>query len=159
MAMKKTYFFVFLFIILGGIYFAFQENFSDSLFSKFQNKPLKDSEKFAVHIHPHLEIEILGKTQVIPAGIGLSQSFHESIHTHDLSGEIHVESPVLREFYLSEFFSVWKKSFNETCIMEYCIDENHTMSFYVNEVKSDHYGSLLLRDLDRIKIIYQEKNR
>ncbi len=165
MVMKKTYFFVFLGIIILGIYFYFQ----GSTTFHFLSSPMNDDEKFVVHMHPYLEIQILGNIETIPANIGIhqngmdregkSQIITESIHTHDAMGKIHVESLVLREFYLSQFFFVWNQTFNENCIFTYCVDENHTLTMYVNNVPNKMYGLLPLRDLDRIKIVYEEKKR
>src|SRR5207244_304602 len=63
------------------------------------------------HIHPHLDIVILGQKQEIPADIGIVAGCMNPIHTHDQSGQIHIESPEKRDFILADFFAVWNKTF------------------------------------------------
>src|SRR5262249_6835487 len=73
----------------------------------------------AIHFHPHVTIIINGQQQVIPAntGIPLDTSGNPvgfySIHTHDTSGTIHVESPNAgRTFHLHDFFDIWGMPFD-----------------------------------------------
>ena len=106
------------------------------------------------HIHPEIEIEILGERQLIPASIGLENRGMRVIHTHTADGIIHVESPVAQEFHLKDFFSIWGKTFNSTCIFEYCVDESHTLAFTVNGQPNSEYGNLPLRDKDKMRIVY-----
>src|SRR5947209_1562386 len=58
--------------------------------------PVADATPIAMHIHPHLTILINGQDQVIPAGIGVEASGDLPMHTHDDSGTIHIESPVVQ---------------------------------------------------------------
>ena len=59
------------------------------------------------HEHPNLKIIVDGKDETIPANIGLSGSCHRPLHTHDATGVIHIESQVVRDYKLGEFFEVW----------------------------------------------------
>jgi hypothetical protein len=104
-----------------------------------------------------LEIYILGNKQVIPANAGIPKRCMHVIHTHDASGELHIESPVYHQFHLGDFFTIWGKTFNKSCIFEHCVDENHTLSFFVNGSKNDEYEDKPLRDGDKIQIIYSKK--
>ena len=110
----------------------------------------------AFHIHMTLEIYILGKKQVIPAKAGIPKGCMHVIHTHDKTGELHIESPYYHQFRLRDFFTIWGKTFNRNCIFKYCIDENHTLSFFVNGAENDEYENLPLRDGDIIRIVYSE---
>ena len=118
---------------------------------------LKEHKSVSLHIHPVLEIEILGEKQEIPTNIGVSSSGMRVIHTHEPGGTIHVESPYPQEFYLKDFFTVWGRNFNSTCIFEYCTDEGHKLSVFVNGLPNEEYGELILRDGDIIKIVYDVK--
>lgn len=118
---------------------------------------LKDHNNLAVHIHPYVEIEILGEKQLIPAEFGHTGDMMRVIHTHDNTGKLHVESPTPHQFYLEDFFAVWGRTFNESCIFEYCVDEEHELSVFVNGEKDERYGTIPLKDGDRIKILYQKK--
>jgi hypothetical protein len=113
----------------------------------------------AFHIHMILEIYILDKKQVIPTNAGITKGCMHVIHTHDESGELHIESPYYHRFYLKDFFTIWGKTFNRNCIFEYCVDENHTLLFFVNGVENNEYENLPLRDGDTIRIVYREKNQ
>jgi len=110
-----------------------------------------------LHIHPHLEIIINGDKQVIPANIGVDSICMRSVHTHDATGTIHIEWKRPRDFTLEEFFKVWGKTFNQDQILDYAADENHETVMTVNGNRSEEYENLIMRDGDRIVIIYQEK--
>ena len=118
---------------------------------------LRNHNNLAVHIHPTLEINILGQNYEIPANTGISEAGMKVIHTHDSSGELHVESPFPHQFYLKDFFTLWGKSFNSTCIFEYCSDDKHALEMTVNGFVNNQFGDLPLKDGDRIKITYREK--
>ena len=115
------------------------------------------SGNMGMHIHPVVHIFILGSEQKIPANAGISGSFMHVIHTHDDTGTIHVESPQAFAFKLRDVFIVWGKNFNQTCILQYCADENHTLTMTVNGEPSNEYGDLVLKDGDQIKISYDSK--
>ena len=74
-----------------------------------------------LHIHSDLGIEINGEEFQIPSNIGIQTGIMRPLHTHDSSGEIHIEGPYARDFKIGEFFEVWGKTFNSTCIFENCI--------------------------------------
>lgn len=113
-----------------------------------------DATVLRLHIHPYLEIWVLGKNQSIPADIGISAQGQRIIHTHDDTGKIHVESPWNTRFYLKDFFYVWGKRFDRQCVFDYCADKDHTLKVYVNGTESQLYGDLPLEDGETIKIVY-----
>lgn len=121
------------------------------------NTNLYSHNALALHIHPHLEIEINGQKQAIPQGIGVSSNVMRVIHTHDDTGKLHVESPVPHTFKLQDFFTVWEKTFSDSCIFEYCNNETHQLRMTVNSQPSSAYGELPLKDLDNIRIVYGPK--
>jgi hypothetical protein len=111
-----------------------------------------------MHIHPHLNIVIDGQVQVIPAGIGLGANGDLPIHTHDSSGTIHVESPVLRTFYLQDFFTVWGQTFTSQNILGHQVDATHFISMTVTSQGITYgttaFGNQVLQDGDIITISY-----
>lgn len=109
------------------------------------------------HIHPHLEIIINGEKQTIPANIGIDSICMRPVHTHDSTGMIHIEWKRKRDFTLEEFFRVWGKTFNQSQILDFKVDENHEIIMSVNGERSEEYEELIMRDRDKISIIYQEK--
>lgn len=115
-----------------------------------------DHPNLALHIHPTLEIEILGERRVLPAHIGITDQRLRVIHTHDSDGVLHVESPVPHQFVLGDFFTIWGKTFTSKCILGYCVNNDHVLEMFVNGEKSDLYENLPLRDKGQIKIIYRK---
>ncbi len=64
------------------------------------------------HTHSELQLWYDGKRVIVPADIGIDQAAGtlSPIHTHDASGIIHVESPVVATFRLGQFFAEWRVS-------------------------------------------------
>lgn len=135
--------------------------FKDSLFPKTNRQLLAECTTDMAtqfHIHPHLEITILGQKQVIPANIGITNGCMKSIHTHDDSGKIHVESPEKRDFTLDDFFWVWQKTFSKEQILDSKADATHVIKETINGQEVQDYQNTILRDQDQIVISYEEAN-
>ena len=107
------------------------------------------------HIHPNLQIIINGQNQVIPANIGIAQDCLRSIHTHDDTGKIHVESPVKRDFTLADFFAVWGKPFNRNQILNSKADDQHVIKQTINGKKVQDFENTIIKDGDQIVISYE----
>jgi hypothetical protein len=108
-----------------------------------------------MHIHPHLTIIINGQVQVIPAGIGIEANDSAlPLHTHDATGKIHIESPVVYDFTLQDFFTIWGQPFNDHAILNHPTNAARrvTVMMTVNGQPSTAFGSLVLHDLDNIVI-------
>ena len=74
-------------------------------------------ERFNFHIHSRLEIKIDDRPIVIPGGIGLiPEKCIYSLHTHDDTGTIHIESPIEKTFTLGQFLNVWEEFDNSPLI-------------------------------------------
>jgi len=64
------------------------------------------------HVHTHVSVLLDGVALAIPRSVGRVQTgtnpvcFY-SIHTHDLSGKIHVEGPAPDVFTLGQLFEIW----------------------------------------------------
>jgi hypothetical protein len=86
----------------------------------------------ALHIHVHLGVIIEGHGYAIPDQIGLSSGGIASLHTHDQTGVLHVESAETRTFTLGQFFQVWGVRFTPRCIGGYCTDATRRLRVYVN---------------------------
>jgi hypothetical protein len=97
--------------------------------------PALAAEGTALHTHEHLDIMLRGAPTGVPAGIGIHESFPSfiaSIHTHDTTGIIHVESPTVEQFTLGQFFDIWGVRLTDSCIGGYCADGENTLTAYVN---------------------------
>jgi len=99
--------------------------------------PQLSAEGTAMHIHQHLDLLINGQTVSVPADIGINtaQNFIATIHTHDTTGIVHVESPTVQSFYLGQFFDVWGVKFTQSCIGSYCSNASNALTVYVNGTK------------------------
>jgi hypothetical protein len=86
------------------------------------------------HTHQHLDLFVDGQRVAIPPDIGIDRVnlILSPIHTHDASGIIHVESPIVREFTLGEFFDVWGVRFDGHCIGGTCDGNGRVLSVYRN---------------------------
>ena len=109
------------------------------------------------HIHPFLKIIANGQKQEIPLNIGIFPTCMNSIHTHDASGKLHVESPEKRDFTLADFFAVWGKPFTKDQILDYKVDATHRIRETLNGKEVQDFENTVLRDGDRIIIYYEAK--
>lgn len=108
----------------------------------------------AYHIHPHLNITARGARQTIPANVGIAPGCIQSLHTHDTTGTIHVESRVVRDFTLGEFFQVWGQPLSRDRVWTFGPEPGFEVRMTVNGVPSSAYGSLVLRDGQWIDLDY-----
>ena len=103
----------------------------------------------AQHIHPTLTVLIDGEVVSVPANIGVTNTCMAEVHTHDASGQIHIETVEAgKTFGVEEFFTVWGEEYNK---------EGYTRTVTVNgrEVDSEEYE---MRDLDQIEVQYISSN-
>lgn len=100
--------------------------------------PALSEEGQVVHIHQHLDVRVAGRPVVVPLGLGFGIGsddevhFISPIHTHDVDGVIHVESPLLRDFTLGDVFDVWGLRLSATCLGGYCNSGAARVRVYVN---------------------------
>jgi hypothetical protein len=96
--------------------------------------PVLGAEATTIHHHDLLQVFIHGKEVTVPALVGIDESagYLTSLHTHDTSGILHVESPTPRTFTLGEVFDVWGVRFTSSCIGGYCSSGGDHLRVYVN---------------------------
>lgn len=143
-------------IILIAIFLIFFRN-NEEKEQDILSLNLKEHKNLNMHIHPIVNIDILGEKIPIPSDVGISQGQMKVIHTHDENGKLHIESPIARQFYLKDFFTIWGKTFNSTCILDNCIDDKHKITVLVNGIENGQYEDIPLNDHDRIMIFYEQK--
>lgn len=109
---------------------------SEHLFARLEavHLPALSAEGNALHIHQHLDLIVNGNQVSVPADIGINYDarFIAPIHTHDETGVIHVESDVVRDYTLGEFFDIWGVRFTKACIGGYCTKGNATLKVFSN---------------------------
>ena len=65
---------------------------------------------------------------LIPANTGFDASCARPLHTHDVSGTIHVETAVNRNYTVGDFFLIWNKVLNQSGVFPY----NQPLPSYLN---------------------------
>ena len=121
------------------------------------NLPALGAEGEALHIHQHLDIFVNGKPVTVPAAIGINMDarFISQLHTHDVSGVIHVESDQVRDFTLGQFFDVWGLRFTKDCIGGYCAKGNDKLQvFSAGKPITGDPRSLVLSSHQVIAVVY-----
>lgn len=160
--MKKNNrgFWIFAAIVLGA-FFLLSYN---SVFKKNNNEPSGDrvscanpnvAVNLAMHIHPELTIKVDGAEITIPQNVGLA-SCHRYLHTHTDLPLIHVESPVIRDYILGDFFWVWGEEFNRNQIMNYTANADYKVFMTVDGQPNEEYENLVLKDKQKIVIEYRK---
>lgn len=109
-----------------------------------------------LHIHIDLRILIDGNEEFIPANIGILSGVMRPIHTHDASGEIHIEGPCARDFTLGDFFKIWGREFNSQCVFDKCTDAG-SLKITVNGKDNNEFENYIMRDRDNILIEFEPK--
>jgi hypothetical protein len=85
------------------------------------------------HFHAHLDVFVNGQPVTVPASIGIAaQDAISSMHTHDASGIIHIESPNARTFTLGQLFTEWQVPLSTTCVNGICNTSGTSWQFSVN---------------------------
>ncbi|GAC1445327.1 MAG: hypothetical protein NVSMB52_06140 [Chloroflexota bacterium] len=92
-----------------------------------------NAEDVTYHEHAHLTILAKGHEMVVPARVGqVDNTCLYSLHTHDTSGEIHMEAPRARTFTLGNFFDVWNQPLTRNRVAETTLYVGQTIKTYVN---------------------------
>ena len=116
------------------------------------------------HYHLYLNITINGERIEIPMNIGFEKNdngqtiFLHPIHTYDNSGRVHVETTKNNTAKLGFFFDIWGKEFSRNNILDYSVDDEHSLEMTVNEEKVDSFEETLLEPYQFIEINYTKKN-
>ena len=79
--------------------------------------PCSGTEMTRYHVHAHLEIDVHGTRQTLPANIGIRSSCLFWLHTHDDTGLIHVEADVAANYTLGQFFTVWGTALSRDAVL------------------------------------------
>jgi hypothetical protein len=120
------------------------------------------SEGTALHTHQHLDIYINGNHLEIPSEIGVNTKagFTSPIHTHDISGVVHVESPTVQTFYVGQFFDIWGVRFTADCLGTYCATGDNLLRVYSNgQLVTENTRDLELQPHQEIVITYGTENQ
>jgi hypothetical protein len=88
----------------------------------------------AYHVHAALRVYVDGKQVPVPANIGIEPEAGSmaSLHTHDTSGVIHIESSEKYPFTLGQFFTIWGVKFTGTQLGSYVAGAGNMLAVYAN---------------------------
>jgi len=91
------------------------------------------AEGTTMHEHADVEVFVHGSKEPIPQDVGISAAGEiQSIHTHDDTGLVHLESSQSREFTLGEFFGVWGVRFTPSCLGAHCNEGDNRLQVFVD---------------------------
>jgi hypothetical protein len=119
--------------------------------------PILSREGSVEHIHAHLDVRVNGQPVEVPAMIGIDRSGRgiSPVHTHDSTGVIHIESPMMRTFTLGEFFTEWDVSLSADSIGGLRAGDGKTLRAFVNgKPVTGNPAALPLNAHDEIVLIY-----
>lgn len=116
------------------------------------------SEGMADHFHAHLDVIVNGQPVPVAANIGADEvkQVISPLHTHDGSGAIHIESPVVGDkFYLGQLFTEWDVALSDTTLGGLHVDNVSSLRVYVNgeQVSGDPAG-IVLAEHQEIAIVF-----
>jgi hypothetical protein len=136
------------------------------------------AESFVLHVHAHLDVFVNGQAVTVPAGIGINihdPAVHtldvggakaygsidppcktaciSPLHTHDVTGILHTESPNLVRNQLGQLFTEWGVKLDTKCVRSYCMPATK-IAVYVDgkQFKGDP-RTIVLSDLKEIAIV------
>jgi hypothetical protein len=113
------------------------------------------AEGTVMHTHANLQIFVHGTAEPVPVNIGITNAAIQSLHTHDTSGTVHMESSVARTFTLGEFFDVWGVRFTPSCLGVYCNGGDNTLQVFVNgREQTGDPTQIAMNDQDVIVVTY-----
>ena len=114
---------------------------------------------YATHYHAHITIEVPYNGQLrnvpIPADMGIVvngtvATVLASVHTHDTTGVIHMESDKSNfKANLFQIMSVWGVRFNSDCIGGYC----GGVHMWVNGKPNTQFGNYTLQEHDQVTLV------
>jgi len=82
------------------------------------------------HVHAHLAIMQDGQLLAVPGQIGIPGTCDYEIHTHNPSGELHIETDTFKRFTLGQIFRIWGQPLSATSVAGL---SGQPVKFYVND--------------------------
>lgn len=110
----------------------------------------------AYHVHAALRVYVSGKQVPVPANIGAEPEarFLPSLHTHDPTGLIHIESSEEYPFTLGQFFTIWGVRLTSTDLGGYVAGAGNKLAVYVNGKPVANPAGYALKPHDDITVGY-----
>jgi hypothetical protein len=84
-------------------------------------------------VHDFLQIVNGGQDVPVPANIGVDDdTCVYYLHTHDDSGEVHIEAPQYERLTLGQFFDIWGKPLSRTRVAGLRVPPGKALRVYLN---------------------------
>jgi hypothetical protein len=110
----------------------------------------------AYHVHAALRVYVNGKQVPVPANIGIEPEATSlaSLHTHDATGVIHIESSEKYPFTLGQFFTIWGVKFTSTQLGSYVAHGGNVLAVYANGKPVSNPAGYVMNPHDNIVVGY-----
>ena len=129
------------------------------------SKECVDHSGLGRHDHSMLAIYINGEQREIPTNLGINTEIcnqeggnMHTVHTHDASGRLHIETAADVDMPLGVFFDIWGVHLNETGIFDYRVSNTHELIMTIDGVTNNQFDDYLLVDGKEITIIFQARS-
>ena len=117
------------------------------------------------HDHSMLSIFINGEERPIPENMGINTEVcneqggnMHTVHTHDNTGRLHIETEANVDMPLGVFFDIWGVHFNETGIFDYRVSNTHELIMTIDGITNNQFDDYFLVDGKEIVIIFQARS-
>ena len=100
-----------------------------------------------------LVILVFGDQYPIPTDIGNTNESKSKVYTTSTDGILY--KSVNDDVTLKDFFDAWGKTFNSTCILDYCKTNTSSMAMFVNGKENLDYEYYIIKNYDIIIIDYR----
>lgn len=99
-------------------------------------------------------IYINGEMYTIPSDVGIiNNETRAKVYTGNSDG--YIFKTVSEDVTLKDFFDTWGKTFNSTCILDYCNTNTSSVILYVNRVENPDYELYKIQNNNLIEIDYR----
>ncbi len=108
-----------------------------------------NNEVMLMHIHPSLYLNFNGRPYMVPQNVGIDPELWKNhsldqygmmgmapVHTHTADGMLHVESKIIRNYTLGEFFDIWGLDLKGDTII--ATSYNEPISDWKNHILKDN---------------------
>jgi hypothetical protein len=132
------------------------------------------------HDHVHVDVIVNGRHVTIPAGVGMAEPrdhgpcppspdkvgdctpghvyvadvANSPLHTHSVSGIIHVEPDRKATYTLGQFFDEWGVRLTGSCLGGYCTGSGEQLRAYVNGRRVANPRAIVLTNRQEIALVY-----
>jgi hypothetical protein len=146
------------FVLLTVVFIAFSllRGSGTKTYASVDGVDCEAGEQLNYHVHSYLAILVEGQPVTVPANVGIMpDKCLFWLHTHDVSGVIHIEAPEKRDFTLGQFFAIWGQKLSSAQLLDKTVDSQHQLQITVNGASyAGDPSAIVLADLETIVVQY-----